>query len=149
MFLIKGTETIPCPICGGHLLQRDRRKRCVIDQEDTKLVFSLRRLFCDRCKRLHTELPDFIIPYKRYGSKVIESLVTDDEGTIPYEGRTRQKIKSWYEKILGHLKGVWRQQVSLGFVSPDLSPTLVNLVRAAVNSGMWINHPFGRVSYSL
>lgn len=98
---------------------------------------------------MHTELPEIFIPYKRYSAAVIESVIEERSSTAPYEGRTRQKIRSWYQRVKTHLSGVWQQQVKLGLASPGFIPPLLSLVRAAVNSGNWLFHPFGRFHYAL
>jgi len=147
VFVVTGTEAISCPKCRGELQQRDRRRRGLIDAEGTKHIYSLRRLRCKKCGRLHTELPDFVVPYKRYSAEVVEKVSKGERVDTPYEERTRQKIRVWYKKVIGHLQGVWRQQVNLGFASPCVVPSFVFLVRATVNSGNWLYHPFGRTAY--
>ncbi len=97
---------------------------------------------------MHIELPDIFVPYKRYSAAVIESVVEERNSGVPYDGRTRQKICSWYQAVKSHLLGVWQQQVKLGLASPDFIPQLVSLVRVAVNSGNWLYHPFGRFHYA-
>ena len=39
----------------------------------------LRRLLCDDCKKLHTEIPDIIQPYKHYDSETIQSVIDGGE----------------------------------------------------------------------
>ncbi|NLY04544.1 DUF6431 domain-containing protein [Candidatus Sordicultor fermentans] len=143
-----GRETIHCPYCQGELKPYDRRKRVLLDHNGKRWVFSLRRLRCQKCKRMHIELPDIFIPYKRYSAAVIESVIEEKTSGAPYEERTRQKICSWYRRVKSHLLGVWQQQVKLGLASPGFIPHLVSLVRAAVNSGNWLYHPFGRFHYA-
>ncbi len=149
MFVMTGTETISCPRCHGELKPYDRRRRRFIDTDGSRRVVSLRRLRCNKCARLHTELPDFIVPYKRYSAKVIVSVSKSGRTDVPYEERTRQKIRAWCKKVVSHLQGVWCQQVNLGFVSPHIVPDFFSLVRATVNSGNWLCHPFGRTAYAL
>lgn len=36
---------------------------------------SVRRLYCTKCRRLHTELPSCLSPYKHYETEVIEGVV--------------------------------------------------------------------------
>jgi len=148
VFVVTGTETISCPKCRGELKPRDRRRRRLSDAEGTKHVYSLRRLRCRKCGKLHTELPDFIVPYKRYSAEVVEKISRGERVDAPYEERTRQKIKAWYKRAIEHLQGVWRQQVNFGFVSPCVVSSFVFLVRATVNSGNWLCHPFGRTAYA-
>jgi hypothetical protein len=148
MFVMTGTETIPCPKCHGELKPHDRRHRHLIDAKGTRHVISLRRLRCKKCRRLHTELPVFIVPYKRYSAGVIVSVSEGGRTDVPYEERTRQKIRAWRKRVISHLQGVWRQQVDLGFASPHIVPNFFSLVRATVNSGNWLCHPFGRAAYA-
>ena len=131
---------MPCPICQGLLEYYDRRKRKAINGQGEQEVYSLRRLRCSNCKRLHLELPWFLIPYKRYRLEVIE----DRAEQAPVEERTRQKIKAWYGQIKTDFLGVWQWCIMQGFASPQISPVLTTYVRATVNSGFWPTHPFGR-----
>ncbi len=148
MFVMTGTETISCPKGHGELKLHDRRYRRLIDAKGTKHVYSLRRLRCKKCRSMHTELPDFVVPYKRYSAAVIVSVSEGGGINVPYEERTRQKIRAWCERVTSHLQGIWRQQVNLGFVSPHIVPDFLSLVRATVNSGNWLCHPFGRTAYA-
>ncbi len=63
----------------------------------------LRRLRCQKCKRMHIKLPDIFIPYKRYSAVVIVSVIEERTSGAPYEERTRQKICSWYRRVKSHL----------------------------------------------
>lgn len=144
VFLVTGTETIACPKCLGELKAYDRRKRGCLCGDGTRKVYRLRRLRCRKCSSLHAELPDFMVPFKRYSTQAIQSVAEGKKVGAPFEERTRQKVMSWYRKAMRYLEGVWHQQVLKGFASPDSNPTFVSLVRAAVNSGNWPYHPFGR-----
>lgn len=147
MFVTTGTETIPCPTCHGVLKHYDRRRRYLVDEHGEKHTYWLRRLRCVKCKRLHTEIPDLIVPYKRYGAAVIVSVAEGKDTSVPHEERTRQKIKAWCKKVTTHLQGVWRHLVVSGFASPNIVPDFIHLVRVTVNSGYWSTHPFGHTSY--
>lgn len=144
-----GTETIACPNCQGVLGPYDRRRRNLIEEDGWNRQYLLRRLRCESCLKMHTELPAIMIPYKRYSAAVVGTVAGGKGIGVPFEERTRQKIRAWYKAVKGHLLGIWQQQVKRGFVSPDLVPGLVFLVRAAVNSGNWPFHPFGRLNYAL
>lgn len=137
-----GTETLCCPICQGLLKHYDRRIRKAIGSEEVK-QYSLRRLRCQTCGKLHLELPDFLLPYKRYEAKVIVAVIHGEAAQAPNETRTIQKIRSWYKQIISALTGIWHRVVSSGFASPKKEPDLYLLVRAAVNSGFWPIHPYG------
>lgn len=101
------------------------------------------------CRKLHTELPDLIVPYKRYSAEVIVAVSNGNNTDVPQDGRTGQKIKAWFKRIIPHLQGVWHRQVALGFGSPSDVPDFTFLVRLAVNTGYWLNHPFGRIGYAV
>lgn len=40
-------------------------------------IYNIRRLECGHCHRIHHELPDFLVPYKRYESECIEEVLTN------------------------------------------------------------------------
>jgi hypothetical protein len=93
---------------------------------------------------MHTELPDHIVPYKRYCVEIIEEVATTGLSRIPEDTSTRQKIKKWYRSILPHFRAIWQRLTKQDLVSPDVEPSFKNMVKASVNSGFWIYHPFGR-----
>ncbi|MEW5785724.1 MAG: DUF6431 domain-containing protein, partial [Bacillota bacterium] len=45
------------------------RKRTFINEAGEREILIIRRLRCKNCKRVHHELPDIIVPYKRYNSE--------------------------------------------------------------------------------
>ena len=64
-------------MCNGKLDYRDSKLRKVINLFGETRSFLLRRLRCTECKKLHTELPDTIQPYKHYDSDTIQSILDD------------------------------------------------------------------------
>ncbi|WP_302848190.1 DUF6431 domain-containing protein [Paenibacillus naphthalenovorans] len=52
------------------------RKRISRNATGEVKVLSLRRLHCTGCCKIHHELPDFLVPYKRYESTCIEEVVS-------------------------------------------------------------------------
>jgi len=109
-----------------------------------KIDLILRRLKCKSCRKISVELPDYIIPYKRYSLEVIINIcVADDSCIVPEDNSTRQKIKKWYKAVVSHLIAVWQRLAKRDLLSPSIKPTLKNMVTAAVNSGMWAYHPNG------
>ncbi|WP_335338494.1 DUF6431 domain-containing protein [Paenibacillus naphthalenovorans] len=59
----------PAPVVGS-------RKRISRNATGEVKVLSLRRLRCTGCCKIHHELPDFLVPYKRYESTCIEEVVS-------------------------------------------------------------------------
>ena len=67
-------ETPVCPDCGSGLIVKDSYKRKTKDSSGKEYAFRLRRLFCDHCKKLHSEIPDCITAFKTYDTKTIEEV---------------------------------------------------------------------------
>ena len=78
VFFVKSAEQIPCPCCNGPLEVIGSRQRKYINGLGEQIILIIRRLCCDNCKRVHHELPDILVPYKRYGSESIEAVITGD-----------------------------------------------------------------------
>ena len=145
IFVITGTEHLTCPICGGKLAAYDRKARKVHTRSSGTLVLRLRRLRCKNCGRFHTELPDFLVPYKRYSRESIEDVLAGSRSGSPDDERTRSKIREWYRQIRIYLDGIWKRLANQKLASPKRIPTFAQMVTAAVNSGFWTTHPNGRV----
>ena len=73
--IISENESIHCPLCDGELTYRDTKLRKVKNLLGEIRRFLLRRLRCTECKKLHTELPDIIQPYKQYDSETIQKVL--------------------------------------------------------------------------
>jgi len=146
----------PCcqaPCCQAALNPYDRRDRKYRDENGDWQVLVIRRLRCQnkRCQRIHTELPDFLVPYKRYQVGVIAAVLGGTARIAPQEESTRQRWRAWYGRLRDHLLGVAasiqrhiQEAARTLFASPgsDACPIpetdLPSLVRLAVNSGNWI-----------
>lgn len=46
-----------------------------MDESGIEYIFMFRRFRCDNCKKLHTEIPDCVIPYKQYSRKAIKKIL--------------------------------------------------------------------------
>ena len=67
-------ETPVCPDCGSSLSVKDSYRRKTKDSAGIEHVYRLRRLYCCRCKKLHSEIPDCITAFKTYDTKTIEEV---------------------------------------------------------------------------
>jgi hypothetical protein len=55
---------------------------------------------------LHHELPDILIPYKRYGSESIEAVITGDTAlTVTADESTISRWRSWFNELALHFLG--------------------------------------------
>jgi len=91
------------------------------------------------------ELPDFLVPYKRYSRRSIEDVLSGSRTGSPDDERTRGKIHRWDLRIKNYLNGIWKRLVTQTLASPKKIPSFLEMVIAAVNSGFWTTHPNGRV----
>lgn len=76
-YYIETKESNACPDCNEKMKVRDSRKRTILDECGEKYIFSLRRFQCSTCKSIHLELPDCIIPRKRYSRNAINIVVNE------------------------------------------------------------------------
>lgn len=81
-----------CPVCGGSLRGYDRRRRVVLDDAGTPVVYLLRRLWCAECRRLHLEAPDTIRPQKHYAAQLIAGTISGAVSSCPADDST---IRRW------------------------------------------------------
>jgi uncharacterized protein YbaR (Trm112 family) len=158
-FYIRSKEIIHCPYCENQLKVIGSRKRGIIECNGDKRMLVIRRLRCLGCKRVHHELPDIIVPYKRYSSEAIELIIssanaqTDD---YPCEYSTAIRIKTWFYQLREYIKNTL---ISLRFIynhdielcndidsllksqeyNSGITGWLKKLVRFLVNSGRWLH----------
>jgi len=78
-YTIISLATSICPLCAGFMKHRDRKKRDVMNLIGEVRHFSLRRLLCLVCGKLHTEIPDIIQPFKHYDSETIQCVLDGDD----------------------------------------------------------------------
>jgi hypothetical protein len=115
-FVISRDEPV-CPICGNPLRLRDHKKRIWRkDGGDTQWV-AIGRYRCtnDECHRLHSALPDFLLPYKHYERELVEDVI---EGVVHEEDprrdaaypcdTTMQRWRQWAEDNAAAMEGQMR-----------------------------------------
>lgn len=150
---VKSFETVPCPYCSGVLMVSGSRNRQLVESDGFKVTLRIRVLQCDNCERTHRELPDVIIPYKRYSSEAIEEILTEEEtetglDEYPCEQRTAVRIKLWFyllssyfEATIYALQELYKIKLPLilPFYPLSAQPAgwLKHLVRTVVNSSRW------------
>lgn len=105
-FFVKSAEQIPCPCCNGSLDVIGSRQRKYITNLGEKRVLIIRRLRCEHCDRIHHELPDNLVPYKRYDSESIEAVITGDTALkVPADESTISRWRHWFSKLHNHFLG--------------------------------------------
>ena len=139
--IIPGNESICCPLCGGNLIYRDSKLRKVINLFGESQSFLLRRLRCTECKKIHTELPDIIQPYKHYNSDTIQSILDDcaDASDCAADDSTVRRWKAEFAEaepdINQRLASVYAQ-MSDGEV--PITPTVHILDRIKIVAKRWL-----------
>ncbi len=106
VFLVRSKEQNFCPCCGGHLKVVGSRRRTCIYGSGEKTVLVIRRLGCTQCERIHHELPDMLVPYKRHVSESIEAVVSEDLNlSVSADECTLGRWKSWFNDMFDYFQG--------------------------------------------
>ncbi|NLI91776.1 MAG: hypothetical protein GX434_06080 [Peptococcaceae bacterium] len=152
---------MPCPCCGNDLKVIGSRKRKSKTPDGQTKILIIRRLRCLSCSRIHHELPDGLVPYKRYASADIEHVLTEAQSplNLAADDATLYRLKRWFNGILPYLIGCLRSiAIRLGQdpVKEPSVPTLSvhqriglyvgsepgwlsRIVRPVVNANLWVH----------
>ena len=136
-----------------------RRKLWESSGEQRSLV--IRRLRCVTCRKIHHELPDCIVPYKRYESACVENVVASEPEEIvaAADHSTLYRWRNWFRSQATHWMGCL-ESIAIRFkldVAEELSEPsqaahhrfgrfvgdaagwLARVVRSVANSNFWIH----------
>jgi hypothetical protein len=107
VFLVRCVETVHSPCCGEHLKVIGSRQRKLHTSAGEIKKFVIRRLRCMGCRQIHHELPDCIVPYKRYESACVEQVVSDSPEVIDVaaENATLYRWQHWFRRHTAYLLG--------------------------------------------
>lgn len=106
MFFVRSGEQNFCPCCGGSLKVIGSRKRGYSKETGERVILIIRRLRCLICYRIHHELPDILVPYKRYGSESIEAVLNCDKTlAVAADESTISRWKKWFSDLANHFLG--------------------------------------------
>jgi hypothetical protein len=101
-FVESEEENELCPNCGNVLMYHCRVIRTVKDITGVQSIYSIRVLTCrnEACpSTYHRELPDIIVPYRRYDAESMEEAI-DREGkdlTVACDESTIRRWRKWFE----------------------------------------------------
>ena len=119
------------------------RKRGLVNIAGDQKTLVIRRLRCVECGKIHHELPDIVMPYKRRCAETIERIIDGDDEEIICEESTIRRIRAWWRSkslyfasILASLRAKYGIQISM-----ESAPR--EIVRAVVNAHLWVADPFG------
>ncbi|MFC7751602.1 DUF6431 domain-containing protein [Paenibacillus thermoaerophilus] len=158
-FSVRCAELVPSPCCGEALSVIGSRRRKLVSESGDRRVLSIRRLRCGQCRKIHHELPDCIVPYKRYESACVEQVVTEPESvsTAAADDATLRRWKHWFYEQIPYLLGVLTSIAirfhqdpvempsvpsqsahhRIGHYVGDAPGWLARIVRPVVNSNLW------------
>ncbi len=106
MFFVRSGEQHCCPCCGGALKVVGSRRRGYISDTGERVILVIRRLRCDLCKRIHHELPDILVPYKRHCSQSIEQVIAGEKGlSVVADESTINRWEKWFRALAGYFLG--------------------------------------------
>lgn len=64
-----------CPSCGGALKYYDSIPRIIRLGGSNVERIRIRRCVCVDCRRMHNELPEFLVPFKQYSAEIIRGFI--------------------------------------------------------------------------
>jgi hypothetical protein len=96
-----------CPCCQGKLKFYAYRPRTYIDMDGQTVTLYIRRLICvkDGCGKIHHELPNFLCPYKRFCSEIIERVIDGKTITVSCVSSAKHKIINWFSRVRKYFEG--------------------------------------------
>ncbi|WP_353733612.1 DUF6431 domain-containing protein [Rossellomorea vietnamensis] len=103
-FFIKCAEKVPCPCCNHQDFKViGSRERKLKDERGMARTFIIRRLRCQQCNKIHHELPDLMIPYKRYAADVIEETIFQTAHlTVAADESTIYGWRKWFSTLIDY-----------------------------------------------
>ena len=82
-----------------------RNRKCIKETGEW-ISLNIRRLKCSQCPRVHHELPDILIPYKRYDRNSIEAAIAGDSRVaVAADQSTLYRWRTWLYELLTYLLG--------------------------------------------
>lgn len=143
-FYVRSNETVSCPVCNGKLLVVGSRTRKLIREDDDNVTLNIRRLQCHSCGKIHHELPDCIVPYKRYSAEIIVEAVTTDTLRSTFSGETSTliRLRVWFKLLLDYVSRLREHflllyKINISNIAIDTIGGLKRIVRILVNSSFW------------
>lgn len=146
-FRVWAEEECFCPICVGKLIKKGLRTRFLIrikpgaTEDDIspyeKICLLVQRQKCKGCGKIHHQLPDCIVPYKRFDLEIIEGVIRNTEKHTLIDLDTIKRILAWWALMVAYILGVATSLEAKyqAFISPEQK--LVKIVRALANSHLW------------
>lgn len=147
IYRVKTIEESICPICAGTLIKKGLRTRYLTrtkpgaTEDDynpyERICLLIQRHKCKKCGKIHHQLPDCIVPYKRLNAQIIEDIIKQPEQPTLIDEGTVKRILAWWVLMAAYLLGVAPSLAQKHQVRVTPGQKLVQIVRALVNSHRW------------
>ena len=147
VFRVRAGEICYCPICFGKLIKKGWRARFLIRikpgateeycEPYEKICLLIQRQKCKKCNKIHHQLPDCIVPYKRLSLEIIENIIMQPEKQTLIDEGTIKRILTWWAIMTAYILGVAPSLMEKHKVIITPDKKLAAIVRALVNSHLW------------
>lgn len=166
MFFVRSAAQHICPVCEHDLFVIGSRRRIGRKPTGERVTYIIRRLRCMDCERIHHELPDLLLPYKRYETASLESVLSQGQSSdVAADESTLYRWHVWFENCwrywvnclstIAARSGIPVEPMSVS--SPSALQRighyvgqgvgwLARLVRPIVHSQLWIHTRFAFLS---
>lgn len=136
IYIISEEESI-CPICGSKLYVIGIRRRKTTERSGEEETLVIRRLRCKICRKIHHELPEKVMPYKRHCAETIENIVAGEAEDVCCDFLTERRIRIWWSAFLLYFESIKESlRMKYGAVfSQGATPR--EIVRAVANANLW------------
>jgi hypothetical protein len=163
VFFVRSKEQNLCPCCSGDLKVIGSRPRKCVNSVGERIALIIRRLRCVKCQRIHHELPDMLVPYKRHIADSIESVIADDnELSVTADESTLKRWRNWFNEKADYFQGCLKS-VAIHYGQESVEDEsalpesklqriwhyvgnapgwLARIVRAIANLNLWIHTRF-------
>ena len=110
-------------------------------------TFCLQKTRCSTCSTIHHELPNFLVPYKRYEAECIENVLTNPSNhTIPADDSTLSRWHGWLHEFVDYWVGcltsimfrTHQENIPLDFTSKGLGTALQKIGRLVGDANGWL-----------
>jgi hypothetical protein len=113
-----------CPHCGQEVIYRDSRLRIWRHCNEPADRILIHRMFCRTCNRLHTVLPDVLVPHKHYGAAEIETILESEVRIDEVSDSTAAHWRQWIRGNEAQIEGVLQSlKLEAGDKLPELRST--------------------------
>jgi hypothetical protein len=97
-----------CPVCDALLTVIGSRVRTRRTPEGIRHRLIIRRLRCLPCRRIHHELPDCLVPFKRYDAEALESFATQGPtAAVAADTSTLVRWQAWLAVWMPYVQRCW------------------------------------------